>query len=292
MGLLKKIAVGTVVAGAGTLAYASLIERNLFTLRRFDVPMLAPEAEPLRILHLSDLHLTPGQDRKQRWVSALASLDPDLVIVTGDNMAHPRAVPGVLAAFEPLFDVPGAFVFGSNDYTGPVWKNPFSYFHKGREYQHGVDLPFEELRSAFTNAGWLDLNNARTQLKAGGRIIDLTGVNDPHIGLDAYVEGPADAKADARIALTHAPEPRVLDAFTADGYDLLLAGHTHGGQVRLPGVGALVTNCGLDRRLARGLHRWPGGSWLHVSAGIGTHPTAPVRFACRPEASLLTLIPR
>ena len=79
----------------------------------------------------------------------------------------------------------------------------------------------------------------------------------------------------------------------ADGFSLLLAGHTHGGQVCVPGVGALVTNCGLDRRMAKGLHRWPGTpAWLHVSAGLGTHPTAPIRFACRPEASLLTLIPR
>ncbi|GIH08999.1 metallophosphoesterase [Rhizocola hellebori] len=294
MGPLGKIAAGVAIAGAGTLAYASLVERNLFTLRRFDVPVLAPEAEPLRVLHLSDLHLTPGQQRKQRWVSHLAGLDPDLVIVTGDNMAHPDSVAHVLAAYQPLFDVPGAFVFGSNDYTGPVLKNPFTYFthHDKRDYKHGVDLPFEELRTAFTNAGWADLNNARTQLKAGGRVIDLVGVDDPHIGLDAYPAGPADPRADARIALAHAPEPRVLDEFASDGYELMLAGHTHGGQVRVPGVGALVTNCGLHRSMARGLHRWSGDSWLHVSAGIGTHPTAPIRFACRPEASLLTLIPR
>jgi predicted MPP superfamily phosphohydrolase len=292
MGLLRKTLIGATLVGAGTLAYASLIERNMFTLRRFDVPVLAPEAEPLRVLHVSDMHLTPGQQRKQRWVSNLSGVDPDLVVVTGDNMAHPGAVPGVLEAYEPLFDLPGAFVFGSNDYTGPVWKNPFSYFNPDREYRHGADLPFEELRAAFLDAGWVDLNNARASVKAGGRIIDLAGVDDPHIFKDAYLPGTASASADVRIALAHAPEPRVLDAFAADGYDLLLAGHTHGGQVRVPGVGALVTNCGLDRRLARGLHPWAGTSWLHVSAGIGTHPTAPVRFACRPEASLLTLIPR
>jgi len=292
MGTLGKIAAGTVVAGAATLAYASLIERNLFTLRRFDVPVLAPEAEPLRVLHVSDMHLTPNQVRKQRWVNALAGLDPDLVVVTGDNMAHPDAVPGVLAAYDDLLDLPGAFVFGSNDYTGPVWKNPFEYFNKDREYKHGADLPYEDLRTALTDAGWLDLNNARAQIKAGGRVVDLAGVDDPHVFRDEYRQGPADPKADVRLALAHAPEPRVLDAFAADGFDLLLAGHTHGGQVCVPGVGALVTNCGLDRRMARGLHRWRGSSWLHVSAGIGTHPTAPVRFACRPEASLLTLVPR
>jgi len=84
-----------------------------------------------------------------------------------------------------------------------------------------------------------------------------------------------------------------LDQIAEDGFNLLLAGHTHGGQVCVPGVGALVTNCGLHRSMAKGLHRWPGSdAWLHVSAGLGTHPTAPVRFACPPEASILTLIPR
>ena len=84
------------------------------------------------------------------------------------------------------------------------------------------------------------------------------------------------------------------DRFAADGYDLLLAGHTHGGQLCLPVYGTLVTNCGIDRERARGLHRYPDGgqAWLHVSAGLGTSPWAPARFACRPEASLLTLVPR
>jgi hypothetical protein len=290
-----KLLAGTAVLGAGTLAYASLVERNLFTLRRADVPVLAPEAEPLRVLHVSDLHLTPGQHRKQRWVAELAAIDPDLVVVTGDNLAHVDAVPAVLRAFAPLLELPGAFVFGSNDYRGPVLKNPFGYFDTDREYVQGPALPTEELRDAFVGAGWLDLNNARRTVKAGGRLLELVGVDDPHIGRDDYpsVAGVADPDADVRIGLTHSPEPRVLDAMAADGFDLLLAGHTHGGQVCVPGYGALVTNCGLDRRMAKGLHRWgESATWLHVSAGLGTHPTAPVRFACRPEATVLTLLPR
>lgn len=282
------------VAGAATFAYASLVERNLFTLRRWDVPTLHPDAEPLRVLHVSDLHLTPGQKRKQRWVAELAALDPDLVIVTGDNMAHPDVIPSLERTLAPLLRYPGAFVFGSNDYSGPVWKSPFSYFSRGDdEYEHGVDLPHEELRSILVGAGWADLNNAHTTLKAGGRVIELIGVDDPHIGRDEYQSVPASSDSDLRIGLLHSPEPRLLDAMATDGYQLLLAGHTHGGQVRVPGIGALVTNCGLDRRMARGLHRWPGtDSYLHVSAGLGTHPTAPIRFACRPEASILTIIPR
>lgn len=289
----SRLALGTAALGAATFAYASVIERNLFTLRRFDVPVLPPDAEPLRVLHISDLHMTPGQRRKQDWVAALSATDPDLVVTTGDNLAHPDAVTAVTRALQPLLDRPGAFVFGSNDRRGPVFKNPFGYFNGDRPYRQGVDLPTEDLREVLVAGGWADLNNARAILKAGGRSIEVAGVDDPHIGRDEYAAGPASGSVDLRLGLTHTPEPAVLDAMARDGFDLLLAGHTHGGQVRVPGVGALVTNCGLDRRMARGLHRWPQSpAWLHVSAGLGTHPTAPIRFACRPEASLLTLVPR
>ncbi|MEV0564445.1 metallophosphoesterase [Dactylosporangium sp. NPDC050588] len=292
---VRRLAVGAAAAGAATFAYASLVERNMFTLRRFDVPVLSPDAEPLRILHLSDFHLTPGQHRKQRWIGELAGTDPDLVVVTGDNMAHVDAVPAVVRALTPLLDRPGAFVFGSNDYRGPVLKNPFGYFNRDKPYVQGAVLPTEELRDVLAGHGWADLNNARTTIKAGGRTVELVGVDDPHIGRDDYdsVAGPASADVDVRLGLTHAPEPRILDRMADDGFDLLLAGHTHGGQVAMPFFGALVTNCGLDRRMAKGLHRWPYSSaFLHVSAGLGTHPTAPVRFACPPEASILTLVPR
>jgi predicted MPP superfamily phosphohydrolase len=290
-----RIAGAGLLLGGATLGYASLIERNLFTLRRFDVPVLDPDAEPLRVLHISDLHLTPDQRRKQDWVASLTATDPDLVVTTGDNLAHADSVPAVVRALGPLLELPGAFVFGSNDYRGPVLKNPLGYFDQDRPYRQGADLPTEELRGVLTRAGWLDLNNARTVVKAGGRTIELVGVDDPHIARDDYatVGGPGLEAADLHVGLTHTPEPEILHRMAADGFELLLAGHTHGGQVRVPGVGALVTNCGLDRRMARGLHRWPGSTaWLHVSAGLGTHPTAPVRFACRPEATLLTLVPR
>jgi hypothetical protein len=196
---------------------------------------------------------------------------------------------------QPLLSFPGAFVFGSNDYRGPVWKNPFTYLSPEREYVQGHDLPAEELRQILTAGGWADLNNARTTIKAGGRLIEFVGVDDPHVERDDYplVAGPVSDSADLHIALTHSPEPPLLDLMAVDGFDLLLAGHTHGGQVCMPFFGALITNCGLPRSMAKGLHRWPGSdSWLHVSAGLGTHPTAPIRFACFPEASLLTLIPR
>jgi predicted MPP superfamily phosphohydrolase len=292
---LIALGAGVAAAGGATFAYASLIERNMFTLRRFDVPVLSPDAEPLRILHISDLHMMPEQRRKQDWVAALIGTDPDLVVVTGDNMSDPDAVPAVLRALDPFLALPGAFVFGSNDYRGPVWKNPVQYLLPDREYVQGADLPTEDLRAAFVDAGWTDLNNARIVLKAGGRSLELVGVDDPHIDRDDYqsVAGPISTGADLHIGVTHTPASRVLTAMADDGFALLLAGHTHGGQVCVPGYGALTTNCDLPHGMAKGLHRWPGSeAWLHVSAGLGTHPTAPIRFACRPEATVLTLIPR
>ncbi|WP_448625752.1 metallophosphoesterase [Geodermatophilus sp. URMC 64] len=290
-----------VAAGTATVAYASLYERTRWTLRRFDVPVLPPGSRPLSVLHLSDLHMTAGQRDKQAWVAGLAGLEPDLVIDTGDNLAGFDAVQPTLRALDPLLDRPGAFVTSSNDYFAPKPKNPLKYFKKNHKRVHGERLPWRDLRDGLVERGWLNLTNARGELTVDGRRISFAGLDDPHLKLDRYerVGGPADPTADLRIGLVHSPEPRVLDRFAADGYDLLLCGHTHGGQLRVPFYGALVTNCGIDRHRVRWLHRWaeptasnPNGTWLHVSAGLGTSPYAPVRFACPPEATLLTLTAR
>jgi predicted MPP superfamily phosphohydrolase len=281
-------------SGAAVTAYASLYERNRWTLRQFDVPVLAPGSAPLRILQISDLHMTANQRSKQEWVAGLAALEPDLVINTGDNLAGFDAVPGTLKAMDPLMDLPGAFVLASNDYYAPRPKNPLKYFWPDHKRVHGLELPWRELRDGMRDRGWLDLTNAAGELTVDGRRIALGGVDDSHLKRDRYdkIAGPADPAADVRIGLAHSPEPRVLDRFAADGYDLLLSGHTHGGQLRVPFYGALVTNCGIDRERVRWLHQWTDTTWLHVSAGLGTSPYAPVRFACPPEATLLTLSAR
>jgi predicted MPP superfamily phosphohydrolase len=185
---------------------------------------------------------------------------------------------------------------GSNDWFAPQPKNPARYLSRRRpERIHGAPLPWGELRTAFTDAGWLDLTHRRTTLTLRGVTVELAGVSDAHLQADHYerIAGPVASRADVAIGLSHSPEPRVVDSFAADGFGLVMSGHTHGGQLRVPGFGALVTNCGLERRRARGLSRWgTDGAWLHVSAGLGTSPYAPVRFACPPEATLLTLVPR
>jgi predicted MPP superfamily phosphohydrolase len=289
-----RFTLGATTTGAATVAYAAGIERRRWTLREATLPVLATGTRPVRILHISDLHLTPRQAGKRRWVAELAALEPDLVVNTGDNLAHPRAVPAVVAALGPLLERPGLFVFGSNDYFGPRPKNPARYLVKTKHRVQGEPLPWRDLRAALVERGWADATHTTVGLKAGGVTVAAAGVDDPHLGLDRYdrIAGPPAGDPGLRLGLTHSPEPRVLDRFAADGYDLVLAGHTHGGQLRVPGVGALVTNCGLDRSRARGASRWGVHTWLHVSAGLGTSPFAPVRFACPPEASLLTLVPR
>lgn len=323
---------GAVAAlGVGGLAW-SLVEARWYTLREANVPVLEPGAMPLRVLHLSDLHLVPSQRRKIDWVRDLDTLSPDLVVDTGDNWAHPEALGALLDALGPLLARPGAFVMGSNDYFGPVPKNPARYLRprdRSGAKAHERPLPVERLREELVGAGWHDLNNARAELTARGTRVELVGTDDAHVGYDDYPAGPParsargtsapdegrtpssaeealpvphDAGRPLRLGVTHAPYSRVLRAMHDDGVDLALAGHTHGGQLAVPGWGALVTNCDLDTRRAKGLHGWPGarpdradgaGSmWLHVSAGLGTSPYTPVRFACRPEATLLNLVPR
>ncbi|GGM05502.1 metallophosphoesterase [Nakamurella endophytica] len=285
---------GLAGAGAAVGLYATLVERQLFVLRRVEVPVLRPGSWPVRVLHLSDLHVTPDQQRKVAWVRALSDLRPDLVIDTGDTLSHQRSVPVAVHAFGGLLDVPGAFVFGNNDYFAPRPKSPHRYFVRAPRLPTSPPLPWRDLRAALTERGWVDLSNRTQALEIRGQRIALAGVDDPHLHRDRYADiaGPADPDAVVRIGVAHSPEPRVLDAFAGDGYDLVLAGHTHGGQVRLPGIGALVTNCGIDRSRARGLSRWGETTWLNVSAGLGSSPYMPVRFCCRPEATLLTLTPR
>jgi predicted MPP superfamily phosphohydrolase len=293
---VARAAVGVAAVGVAGVAYSAGYEVRAFRLRRVEIPCLPSGSTPIKVLHLSDIHMMPGQRKKQAWLRGLAALEPDLVVNTGDNLSHPDAVPTVLAALGDLLDLPGAFVLGSNDYWGPVVKSPVRYLlpNGGGQLDTGPPLPWRSLRAGLSGAGWADLTNARAELKVGSAVLAFAGVDDPHLRYDelAAVEGPADPLADLRIGVTHAPYLRVLDAFTRDGYDAIFAGHTHGGQIRLPGYGALVTNCDIEPARARGLHHHQAAgrlAWLHVSAGCGTSPYAPYRFCCYPEATLATL---
>lgn len=318
LGSLGRTAGWLTAAGLAAFAWGSLVERRLFTLRRVSVPLLAPGSEPISVLHVSDIHMAPWQRRKQDWIRSLAYLQPDLIVDTGDNLGHVHGQSGLEYAFEPFAGTPGVFVNGSNDYFGPQPKNPLKYFAApSKHHPRAPNLDNARLTAFLRELGWQDLNNTATSIDVKGTHLEFFGVNDPHRHFDKlerltgaidemreddpYADDATSPGGDAQarppavtIGVAHAPYRRVLDSFVTHGAQLIFAGHTHGGQVCVPGFGALVTNCDIPRKQVKGLSIWRHAfrsAYLNVSAGLGTSIYAPVRFACRPEATLLTLTP-
>jgi predicted MPP superfamily phosphohydrolase len=283
-------------AVALVIVYATLIERFWFAIRRVNLAILPKGSAEINILHISDIHMAPWQKRKQKWISKLADLKPDLVIDTGDNLGHKDAIPATLSALESLTGVPGVFVNGSNDLFAPSVRNPFKYFsspskvHSSAHSKLNTDL----LTKGFTSAGWSDLNNQSATLKIKGVTLSLLGTDDAHEGL-AELEKLSKPKGKTHlvIGVTHAPYLEILQGLNDLGAQLIFAGHTHGGQVCWPNGKALVTNCDLPTKYAKGLAHLElkAGSafWLNVCAGLGNSIYAPVRLFCRPEVALVTL---
>lgn len=276
------------------------IERQLFVIRRDSVRVLPEGAQPIRVLHVSDIHMAPWQGRKQRWLrSAVANEAYDLVVNTGDNLGHAAAIEPVLAALKPALAHPGVFVNGSNDYYSPVFRNPLAYTWRNSERSHGRPLDTQRMTGAFELAGWRNLNNRGSVVEINGVRLGFLGVDDAHDGLAQLESLPAqvatNGKVDVIIGVTHAPYLNVVRAMAEAHAALVFAGHTHGGQVAVPGLGALTTNCDLPPRYAKGISAWSSQSGkatiLSVSAGLGHSILAPVRFAVRPELRILTLLP-
>jgi predicted MPP superfamily phosphohydrolase len=266
-----------------------------FQLRELNLPILPKGSPELRVLHFSDLHLTPRRKREIADIRSWAELKPDLVISTGDFLGHKDAINTALYALEPLLDIPGLYVFGSNDYYGPRFKNPLTYLKKDDGTRIlGERLKTEDLDVRLKARGWKNLNTAKIKIKVKGISIEARGTDDAHLELDDYslVSGARDKEVDLSIGITHAPYKRVLDAMASDKLDLIFAGHTHGGQVRVPwfgGTRSLTTNCDLPNWRSRGLTKFGAEPYLHVSAGMGYNPYTPIRFLCPSEVSLLSL---
>ncbi len=276
------------------------IERQLFVIRRDSVRVLPAGARPIRVLHVADIHMAPWQGRKQRWLrAALASEAYDLVVNTGDNLGHADAIEPVLAALKPALRHAGVFVNGSNDYYSPVFRNPLAYTWRNSERSHGHPLETTRMTGAFEHAGWRNLNNRGSVVEINGMRIGFVGVDDAHDGLAKLETLPdqiaSNGSVDVTIGVTHAPYLNVVRAMADAGAPLVFAGHTHGGQVAVPGYGALTTNCDLPPRYAKGISAWSSergnATILSVSAGLGHSIFAPVRFAVRPELRILTLLP-
>jgi uncharacterized protein len=278
-----------IAVALGCAVYGVAIERRWFRLRRYDLAILPPGApgdeRRLTILHLSDLHFVRRDRKKARFLASLPRAD--VTIVTGDFLAEPEAVETAVGSIRQVRGRQASwFVLGSNDHYVPKPLNYFKYFVKRRKRRFARRGRVEDLIHGLTEDGWVDLTNVRELVDVDGVPIELLGLDDAHLRWQDLRVAPRRARDRLGVAVMHSPDSAPESA--ALGYDLLVAGHTHGGQVCLPGFGALVTNSSMPPRLAAGLIRM-GTAILHTSPGLGTSKYAPFRFACRPEATLLEL---
>ena len=266
-----------------------------YKVRTHTLPLLPEGSGDIRILHFSDLHLTSKRVGLIRQIQSWVDLKPDLIISTGDFIASNDAIKPLITSLGDLLDTPGLFVFGSNDYYAPRFKNPLSYlFPDNGKRKLGEQLNSKLLSKQLSKSAWQDLNHNKVKLKIKGVVIEARGTDDAHLDLDNYplVAGSASKSADISIGVTHAPYKRVIAAMAQDKLDVVFAGHTHGGQVRLPWFGgskALTTNCDLETWRASGLTKVNNDPWLNVSAGMGFSPLTPIRFACPSEVSVIIL---
>ncbi len=280
---------GLLGLGVGCVLYGVFIEHSWFRITRHRLDILPADAPgPITVLHLSDLHFTSREPRKTRFLASLPRAD--ITVVTGDFLAEPAAVETVVAALRPTLGTgAGWFVLGSNDYYVPRPLNYLAYFRKERHPRRAHRGRAADLRAQLAADGWEDLTNVHRAIQINGVPIELLGLDDAHIHLHDLTVAPRTQPDRFGFAVMHSPDSAPETA--ALGYDFMVAGHTHGGQVRLPLVGALVTNSSMPRRLASGLIRM-GGAIMYLSPGMGTSKFAPFRFFCRPEAALLELHPR
>jgi len=291
----------------GTAAWGALVERKNFRVRREILPVLDPSSEPIRVLHLSDIHIAPWHSSSVRWIRELIELRPDVVVGTGDFLGHPEGLSALTEALMPFRGVPGVVTHGSNDRVAPRVKNPFSYvLEPSRPHgdHSGEAMNFAGLQELYQTLGWSDIDNGVARMDIRGSSLEWVGVGDAHYGLDDLPGLPglldkeredteAGTTSITTLGVTHAPYQRVLNALQNNGAEVIFAGHTHGGQVCLPGGRALTTNCDLPTSMASGVHVWTHAgkaSYLQVSAGLGTSIYAPVRLFCPPEAVIVTLV--
>jgi hypothetical protein len=284
--MLFRVALAVLAAGALCVAYGVFVERRAYRLVRRRVDILPLDGPPkLSVLHLSDLHFTRGSSKMARFLSRIPSAD--VTAITGDILGEPEAVEAVVAALDAVRGrLASYFVLGSNDYYTPKPINYFRYLAKSRKRRTAKRGRASDLVAQLEARGWEHLKNVRREVTLGGLKVELLGLDDPHIGRQDLRVATRSAPERFGFAIVHSPDP--APELAALGYDFMVFGHTHGGQVRLPFVGAIFTNSHLPRRLASGLARM-GRSVFHVSPGLGTSKYAPFRFLCPPEATMLEL---
>ena len=268
-------------AGLGLLAYAAAVEPYAIETVHWDLfaPRLPETFEGYTIYQISDLHMSQ-MGRRERFLESLLRELPqaDLIAITGDLVHTPAGIPPFLTLAQAFQAKDGAYaIFGNS------------------EHKNGV-RPFAFSRTLSEN-GITPLMNQHVLLTRGDAQIVLAGVDDPVNDKDDIAEALQNAPADLfTLLLMHSPDP-VAEAVLR-GVDVVLSGHTHGGQIRLPWYGALYTHSQLGRRMSDGYYSRrrlrraigirPGRTQLYVTRGIGISGLA-LRFLTRPELTIITL---
>jgi uncharacterized protein len=264
------------VCGAGALLAGLLgwglaeAARPRFRELELAVPGLPGELDGLRIVHLSDFHLgvaSPGVRAVRRAVAWTAGRAPDLVVITGDLLTHPRGE-ALLRELVAQLPQPTLAILGNHDLA--ISRDP-----------QATRSDLQELEPATL------LRGEGVQLSLRGKSVWVAGADARLIVRRRVHVDPntLSRPADFRILLCH--YPRVVDTLQPGRFELVLAGHMHDGQIALPFPGGKIRFAHLHARFQRGVYRTPAGV-LHVSPGLGT-TFVPFRFAARPEATELVL---
>ncbi|MHC4821059.1 MAG: metallophosphoesterase [Planctomycetota bacterium] len=256
--------------GVACVAWGFLVEPYWPEVTHHRVPIRGiPEAsKPIRLVHVTDLHCDPKVRLEDRLPDLVSAQNPDLIVFTGDCINHPDGLPHFKRTLTGLSAIAPTYVVQGN------WDTA---------YWHDLDL-FGE-----TGAKEFDGNGELLSLGEGSRLWFAGVAYGREQGVTSALRGrPDDAGV---VFLYHTPD--LAEELADLDVDLILAGHTHGGQVALPGYGALITLSRFGKRFEGGLYRVTNRTWMNVSRGIGMEGgLAPrVRFAARPEISVLDLVP-
>lgn len=275
---------GLAVGAFAFVVYSFRVEPQRLTLTRVraSIPRLPAELEGLRLAHLSDLHIK-GEHKPfplqmaRRAVALALEQRPDLVCLTGDLGQASRYIGLAARTLQPLTTHPTFTVMGNHDHD-KMLESEFL----GRPEEN---LTAEQWRAVAQQHGLQVLVNETARLQVRGRQVIIAGSGDPSCGWDDLPATLAEEpEGDLHLLLSHSPD--IIDEPTADWADLVLCGHTHGGQAQLPWFGTVWAPVWRDRRRSDGLFA-VGHTLCYVTRGVGAGIRA--RFLCRPEVCLLEL---
>lgn len=275
----RKFLAGLALAGLGGGAYTHWVEPHWLDVGRHEIKVAkTPKKSPLKILQMSDFHSSSyvSLDYLRGAVELGLSLQPDLICLTGDFVtAGNSGVDGLAKILAPLAQAAPTFAcLGNHD--GGAWTRI-----------HGGFADTLAVRGLLNDTGVTLLHNSRREISVRDWKITLAGLGDFWSGemqpLAVFTE-PMGAGSDATVLLSHNPDTKTF--LKTYAWDLMLCGHTHGGQVRLPFIGTPFAPV-QDKKFVEGLRRWEN-RWVHITRGVGN--LHGIRFNCRPEVSLLTLV--